>query len=285
MNCNDYHAYSAHQPSHSSPMIPSPSSGLPFKTNPLHTFVSSPDASYMMVAYHSVTSLCYTVLFSIHSPLHSSKKSIDYVLRSYGEVPITEKRSACISPVLDESVSACSSMERLRFIAFLYGGLHLSEHVQHIIVSLYEDAKYVVCVGGPGCIIAIDTTVILFTGQLVQVSNEVCEWSSDGLISSSVNAYEKTNQAVLDGFDDRFAFLMEASVSGFESCNLIVIGSSKSSMNGFLEGCDASFTSNLNSFSLLEEVPAEDFDCCFEFFSRDELDSSLLFEDEYGCYV
>jgi len=285
MNCNGYHAYSAHQPSHSSPMIPSPSSGLPLKTNPLHTFVSSPDASYMMTAYHSVTSLRYTVLFSVRSPLHSSKKSIDYVLRSYGEVPITEKRNACISPVLDESVSACSSMEGLRSIAFLRGCLYLSEHVQYIIVSLYEDAKYVVCVGGPGCIITVDTTVILFAGQLVEVSNGVCEWSSDGLISSSVNACEKTNQAVVDGFDDRFVSLMEASANGFESCNLIVIESSKSLMNSFSEDYDASFTSNLDSFSLLEEVPAEDFDCYFEFFSRDELDSSLLFEDEYGCYV
>jgi hypothetical protein len=285
MNCNGYPTHSAHHPSHSSPMITSPSFGLPFKTNPLHALVLSSNASCMMVTYHSVTSLRYTALSPIHSLLSSLSDGIDYVLRSCGEVLTGKRRNVCISPVSDETVRAYSSMDGFRSMAFMYLCLYLIKQEQHVVVSLYEDAKSVVNVGDLGCIITVDTMVILFTDQLVEVSNEACKCSSDGLTSSSVNACEKNNRAVVDGFDDRFVSLMEASVNGFESCNLIVIESSKSLMDSFLEGCDASFTSNLDSFSLLEEVPAEDFDCYFEFFSRDELDSSLLFEDEYGCYV
>jgi hypothetical protein len=285
MNCNGCTGYSAHHPSHSSPMITSPYSGFPFKTNLLHAPVLSSNASYMMTAYHSVTSLRYTVLSPIHSPLHSLSNGIDYVLHSYGEVLTGKRKNGCIFPVSDETVRAYSSMDGFRSMALMYWCLYLIKQEQHVVVSFYRDAKSVVDAGDSGCIITVDTMVILFTDQLVEVSNEACECSSDGLISSSMNACGKNNRAVVDGFDDRFVSLMEASANGFESCNLIVIESSKSLMNSFSEDYDASFTSNLDSFSLLEEVPAEDFDCYFEFFSRDELDSSLLFEDEYGCYV
>lgn len=285
MNCNGCTGYSAHHPSHSSPMITSPSSGLPFKENPLHTPVLSSNASYMMTAYHSVTSLRYTVLSPMHSPLHSLNNGIDYVLHPYGEVLIGKRKNGYIFPMSDETVRAYSSMDRFRSMALMYWCLYLIKQEQHVVVSFYRDAKSVVNVGDSGCIITVDTMIILFTDQLVEVSNEACGCSSDGLISSSMNACGKNNQVVVDGFDDRFVSLMEASANGFESCNLIVIESSKSLMNSFSEDYDASFTSNLDSFSLLEEVPAEDFNCYFEFFSRDELDSSLLFEDEYGCYV
>lgn len=285
MNCNGYHAYSVHHPSHSSPMITSPSSGLLFKKNPLHALVLSFNTSYMMFAYHSVTSLRYTLLYSIHSPLHSLRNGIDYVLCSYGEVLTEKRKNACISPVSDETVSAYSSMDGFRSMACMYWCLYLIKQEQQVVVSLYGDVELVVCVSSSGCITTVDAMAILFTDQLVEVSNEACKCSSDGLISSSVHACGKSNQVVVDGFDDHFFSLMEASVDDFESCNLIVIEVFKSSLDSFLEGCDSSLASNLGSFSLQEEVTTEDFDCYFEFFSCDELDSSLLFENEYGCYV
>lgn len=285
MNCNGYHAYSAHHPSHSSPMIASPSSGLRFKTNPLHALVLSFNTSYMMFTYHSVTSLRYTVLSPIHSPLYSFANSIDYVLRCYEEVLTGKMKNACISPVSDESVFMYSSMEQCAFRASMCECSHSIKQEQHVVISLYGDVELVVCVSDSGCIITVDAMVILFTDQLVELLNGVSEGSFYGSISSSVKAYGKSNQVVVDSFDGRFFSLMEASVDDFESCNLIVIEVLKSSIDSFLEGCDSSFASDLGSFSLLEEVPAEDFDCYFEFFSCDELDSSLLFENEYGCYV
>ena len=285
MNCNGYHAYSVHHPSHSSPMITSPSSGLPFKKNPLHALVLSFNTSYMMFAYHSVTSLRYTLLYSINSPLHSLRNGIDYVLCSYGEVLTEKRKNACISPVSDETVSAYSSMDGFRSMACMYWCLYLIKQEQQVVVSLYGDVELVVCVSSSGCIITVDAMAILFTDQLVEVLNGVSEGSFYGSISSSVKAYGKSNQVVVNSFDGRFFSLMEASVDDFESCNLIVIEVSKSSIDSFLEVCDASFASDLGSFSLLEEVTAEDFDCYFEFFSCDELESSLLFENEYGYYV